>query len=310
VLHALDELVGQGHAEPDVTVLMQCTSPFTRPEDVDATVDAVEAGADCAFTASRMHGFVWRVTDGGAVGVNHDASTRAMRQTRPVEHLENGAVYAMRTRGLRAAGHRFFGHVAVVEVPAERSLEIDDPADLERANLLAPALDATVRRDALPDRVAALALDFDGVLTDNGVLTTEDGVEAVRADRSDGLGLERLRDTGLPIAVFSKEKNAVVAARCDKLRLEYVQGLDDKVGAFTAWMQRLGLDPAEVVFVGNDVNDVECLLVAGCGAVVADAHDSARAVADLVLSRPGGHGAVRELADLILERIGGGGRRA
>jgi N-acylneuraminate cytidylyltransferase len=300
VLHALDALPGD---DPDVTVLVQCTSPFTSPDDIDAAVAAVAAGADSVFTASRTHAFVWRAGDDGVSGVNHDGTTRAQGQARPPEYLENGAVYAMRTAGLRASAHRFFGRIEVVDVPASRSLQIHDADDLERARLLEPALAALGRRAPLPRRVAGLALDFDGVLTDNGVLTTEDGVEAVRSDRSDSLGLELLRLAGLPIAVLSKEKSSVVAARCEKLQLECVQGLDDKLGAFAGWMDRLGLDPAEVVFVGNDANDVECLVAAGCGVVVGDAHASALAVADVVLSRPGGRGAVRELADLIIDRV-------
>jgi len=300
VLHALDTLDG---ADPDVTVLVQCTSPFVLADDIDAAIAAVTAGADSAFTASRTHAFLWRSGDDGTVGVNHDAASRAMRQARPLEHLENGAVYAMRTSGLREHAHRFFGRIDVVEVPASRSLEIDDPADLELARMLEPHLSRFGQRAPLPTRIAGLAFDFDGVLTDNGVLTTQDGVEAVRTNRSDGLGIAFLREAGLPMAVLSKEQNPVVAARCQKLQLECVQGVDDKIAAFVAWMDRRGLDPSEVVFVGNDANDVECLTAAGCGVVVADAHHSALAVADLVLTRPGGHGAVRELADLILDRV-------
>ena len=304
VLHALDRLRDAGDPEPDVTVLVQCTSPFTRPDDIDAAIDAIAAGADSAFTASRTHAFLWRVGDDGVTPVNHDAATRAMRQVRPLEYLENGAVYAMRTAGLRAHAHRFFGRVDVVEMPASRSLEIDDPADLELARELEPMLRAEALVDALPARIAGLALDFDGVLTDNTVVTTQDGLEAVQSNRSDGLGIEMLRNRGLPLVVLSKERNPVVAARCRKLSLDCVQGVDDKRTAFLAWMDGRGLDPAEVVFVGNDANDVECLQLAGCGVVVADAHASARGVADLVLTRAGGHGAVRELADLLLTRMG------
>jgi len=299
VLHALDALAGD---DPDVTVLVQCTSPFTDPDDIDAAVAAIDAGADSAFTASATHAFLWRADADGVTGVNHDAATRSMRQARPREYLENGAVYAMRTTGLRAHQHRFFGHIAVVEVPTSHCLEIDDPDDLALARALAPCV-APNDTAPLPATVAGLALDFDGVLTDNGVFTGQDGTESVRSDRSDGLGLDWLRQAGLPIAVLSKEQNPVVAARCAKLQIECVQGADDKLGAFTAWTRSHGLDPADVVFVGNDANDVECLVAAGCGVVVADAHLSALAVADLVLTRPGGRGAVRELAELILDRV-------
>ena len=96
-----------------------------------------------------------------------------------------------------------------------------------------------------------------------------------------------------------------MTARCAKLGLECVQSVDDKGTAFESWIARQGLDATHVVFVGNDANDVECLRAAGCGVVPADAHPSARGVADVVLTRPAGRGAVRELADLVLRSATG-----
>jgi YrbI family 3-deoxy-D-manno-octulosonate 8-phosphate phosphatase len=306
VLHALDAIDEQGIAAPDVVVMMQCTSPFTEPDDVDGTVTLVTSGeADSAFTAAPTHVFLWKRDGGGAVAVNHDAAVRPRRQDREAEFVETGAVYAMRTNGFRESRHRFFGRVAFHEVDPERAREIDDPHDLVVAEAVAAAhrADGTGR---LPSPVAGLALDFDGVLTDNRVVTFQDGSEAVTADRGDGMGIEMLRRAGLPMVVLSKERNPVVAARCDKLGLECVQAIDDKVTAFRDWMTNEGLDPAHVVFVGNDANDVECLLAAGCAVVPADAHPSARAVADMVLTRDGGRGAVRELADLVLQQTKAG----
>jgi N-acylneuraminate cytidylyltransferase len=306
VLHALDMLVAEGAEPPDVVVMMQCTSPFTVPDDVDGTVTLVTSGsADTAFTAARTDAFLWRAGDDGAVAVNHDASVRPRRQDREPEFVETGAVYAMRTTGFRETNHRFFGRIGLYEVAPERAKEIDDPHDLVIAEGVAVALGGSLG-STLPTPVAGLALDFDGVLTDNGVMTFQDGSEAVRSDRGDGMGIELLRRAGLPMVVLSKERNAVVTARCRKLELECVQAVDDKVTAFRGWMSDHGLDPAGVLFVGNDANDVECLLVAGCGVVPADAHPSARAVADIVLTRPGGRGAVRELAELVLEHMKGG----
>jgi CMP-N-acetylneuraminic acid synthetase len=138
LVHALDALRERGADDPDVTVLVQCTSPFTEPSDIDGTIALLrERGADCAFTATRIHSFVWRDDPTGIVAVNHDAGVRLRRQDRPVEYAETGAVYAMRTDGLRRARHRFFGTLAVFEVPLERAIEIDDPGDLERAERLA-----------------------------------------------------------------------------------------------------------------------------------------------------------------------------
>jgi N-acylneuraminate cytidylyltransferase len=304
LLHALDWLSGQGTPLPDVTVMVQCTSPFIDPADVDATVRALEAeNADCAFTAARTHAFLWRVGPNGAVAVNHDGARRARRQEREPELVETGAVYAMRTAGLLVARHRFFGKIAIAEVPPERAIEIDEPGDLARADAFAAILSRREACAGLPPVVRALVLDFDGVLTDNQVITMQDGTEGVASNRSDGHGLEQLRAAGLPIVVLSREDNPVVAARCEKLQLECLQGRRDKVSALRSWLSARGIDAAATVFVGNDTTDVGCLRMVGCGVVVADAHPDALVAADLVLTRAGGRGAVRELADLLLTRL-------
>lgn len=308
LLHALDVLDARGDDPAEVVVMMQCTSPFTLPDDVDGTVSLVRDGADCAFTAAPSHVFLWRVGPEGATAVNHDSARRPRRQDRPGEFVETGAVYAMRIAGFREARHRFFGRIALLEVPAARALEIDDPADLGLAEVISVGHDRDLSVECLPDPVVGLVLDFDGVVTDNRVVTLHDGSEAVISDRSDGFGVGMLREAGIPVMVLSKERNPVVAARCQKLGVECIQGIDDKEPVFRAWVAERAVSIANVVFVGNDVNDVDCLRAAGCGVAVADAHPDARAAADLVLSRPGGRGAVRELADIILTRPGGSTR--
>ena len=102
---------------------------------------------------------------------------------------------------------------------------------------------------------------------------------------------------------MSSELNPVVRARCQKLELECFQGLGrSKLEKFTAWCAEHDLNLDHTVYVGNDANDADCLAAAGVGVVPADAHRSARQVADWVLAGEGGKGAVRELCDLILER--------
>jgi N-acylneuraminate cytidylyltransferase len=153
-------------------------------------------------------------------------------------------------------------------------------------------------------RVSAVIFDFDGVFTDNRVLTFQDGTEAVFCSRSDGMGVEMLRHAGLPMVVLSKERNPVTTARCIKLGLDVVQGIDDKVPAMTAWLAERNLDPERTIYVGNDVNDLPCMRLVGCAVAVADAHPAVLAEADVVLPEPGGNGAVRFLADAILDRLG------
>jgi YrbI family 3-deoxy-D-manno-octulosonate 8-phosphate phosphatase len=294
VLHALDTAA----PDADVVVLVQCTSPFLSSADLDAVVAPVRTGeADCAFTAAPSHGFLWR-PDG--TGVNHDAAVRLRRQDRPVELLETGAAYAMRADGLRWHGHRFFGRIRPVVVDPARTLEIDAPADLERARLLAGHFDAppTVAAEDLD----ALVLDFDGTLTDDRVTVDQDGRESVTVHRGDGLGIAALRRRGLDVLILSSERNPVVAARARKLQVPALSGIGDKGAALAQWCADHGHRLHRTAYVGNDVNDLPCFEIVGWPIAVADAHTSVRARARIVTAARGGHGAVREVASLLLGR--------
>ena len=299
VLHALDHIYG----DPSIVLLVQATSPFLWAGDLDRLVDAVTLGeADCAFTVTPWHGFIWSYGPAGAEGVSAGSNPRQRRQDLPPQFLETGAAYAMRVAGLRASRQRFFGRTEMVEIPAERSMEIDDPADLQLACDLAPRLDRAWLASKLPSPLGAVAFDFDGVMTDNLVTTDQEGRESIVSSRSDGMGIGMLHDAGVPMIVLSKERNPVTTARCAKIRLDVVQGVDDKVTELTRWLDERGIDPASAVYVGNDVNDLGCMGFVGCGVAVSDAHPEVLASASAVLTHAGGHGAVRELADAILAR--------
>jgi YrbI family 3-deoxy-D-manno-octulosonate 8-phosphate phosphatase len=308
VVHAMDAYQAMCGTPADVVLLVQCTSPFVTSEEIDAVVAAVtEQGADTAHTVAPFHGFLWRDASdadsasakGGGVGVNHDKSTRPRRQDRPQDLLETGAAYAMRADGFRAANHRFFGRTALVRTDPARVLEIDEPADLERARALAPLIDTA---DATPTRddVDAVVLDFDGTQTDDRVLIDSDGHEAVTVHRGDGLGIAALRDAGLPVLILSTETNPVVAARARKLQVPVLHGIDRKDLALKQWCEENGIAPERVLYVGNDVNDLGCFALVGWPVAVAGAHDVVRAAARAVTTAHGGHGAIREIAAWLL----------
>lgn len=297
---ALIHTLGQLDELPDLTVFLQCTSPLTESEDIDKCIrHLIRTNADSAFTATESHRFLWKNT-AAAVGINHDAATRKRRQDTEKEYAENGAVYVMRTEGFLQARHRFFGKTVISEMPATRTWEIDSYDDIHVAEALFALRKKT---PLLPAQVDAVIFDFDGVLTDNSVYVTQDGQESVRCDRGDGWGINRMHKAGIKMAVMSTEENPVVQARCTKLNLECFHQLgDNKTECFTNWCAEHHLKMSNTLYVGNDENDIGCLVAAGAGVVPEDAHESAKQVADLVLCAKGGNGAVRELCDLILKQ--------
>lgn len=153
---------------------------------------------------------------------------------------------------------------------------------------------------ALPRPVELLVFDFDGVFTDNRVLTDQNGEEAVFCHRGDGLGIEKLRKAGQRMLILSTECNPVVAARAAKLRIPVVQACRDKASFLQGYLRDEGISAMHTVFMGNDVNDLAAMAVAGFVVAPADAHPDVLAVAHWITRTRGGQGAVRELCELLM----------
>ncbi len=301
LMHVLDELREREGYEPDVVVFLQATSPLRHADDISQAIATLKAeGADALFSACPVHGFVWRRQAEKLEAVSYDSRNRPRRQDIGEDLLENGSIYVFRPWVLRRFGNRLGGKIAVYPMHPLDSFQIDEPADLE---LFERLLESRRPERTLPDlaQIRLLVLDFDGVLTDNRVLVHQDGSEAVRCNRSDGLGIERLRAGGrVETVVLSKETNPVVAARCRKLDLACAQGHDDKLSQLEQMAVARDLEAAQIAFVGNDVNDLEAMTWCGVSIAVADAYPEVIAAANLVTRRRGGRGAVREVCDLLL----------
>jgi YrbI family 3-deoxy-D-manno-octulosonate 8-phosphate phosphatase len=151
----------------------------------------------------------------------------------------------------------------------------------------------------LLERVRFAVFDFDGVFTDNRVWVNERGEEALAFSRSDGLGLRRLDEVGVPYLIVSLEVNPVVGARAEKLRAECLQGVEDKLPVLRRQAERRGVSLEQAAYVGNDVNDAECLRAVGLPVVPADAWPEVKPLARWVLDRAGGDGCVREFCDAV-----------
>lgn len=148
--------------------------------------------------------------------------------------------------------------------------------------------------------IQAVVFDFDGVFTDNRVIVSSAGEEFVVCDRGDGMGTSLLRVAGIKMLILSTEKNPVVIARAKKLNIDVIQCCNDKLPELIKWMNANGVLPNNTAYVGNDINDLECLEHVALGVIPSDAHQSVHASAQWTLSCKGGHGAIRELADGIV----------
>jgi len=153
--------------------------------------------------------------------------------------------------------------------------------------------------------VRLLALDVDGTLTDGGVLYDDTGRELKRFHIHDGLGIVLAGFVGLQIAWITGRTSPMVERRARELGVTLLlQGVRDKAAALTETAFRLQIAPHETAFMGDDLNDLTAMRVAGAALAPANAVSEVRAFAHYVTPRAGGEGAVRDAIEAILRSRG------
>ena len=155
------------------------------------------------------------------------------------------------------------------------------------------------------EKIRAVAMDVDGVLTDGGVWWGNDGAELKRFCFADIMGVSLGRRAGLVLALISGEDTPLVDRYATKMHIQYVaKGCRDKAAALRAFAAGAQLDLAEICFIGDDVNDLPAIEIAGFSAAPANAAPEVLARVDFVAMASGGNGAVRELMNAILATRG------
>ena len=315
---ALKWLADHEGYHPEVVVQLRPTSPIRPRRCVDDAVRSLIDHPD----ADSVRGLVpagqnphkmWRLDPQSgrmipllsAAGIQEPYN--APRQVLPPIYWQTGHIDAIRTATIQDKGSMTGAVIYPLIIDPRYSVDLDTPNDWAKAEwvIASQGLEYVSPGEShrpMPEGIKLVILDFDGVLTDNRVWTDQDGREAVASNRSDSEGLSQLRSSGVEAMVLSKEMNPVVAARCRKLNLPFLQGIQDKAQALENLLQERGLGPGQVVYLGNDTNDLACFPRVGWAVAVADAYPEVKRRADLVLAHNGGHGAVRELCDLITSK--------
>lgn len=132
LINVLDQLAQIDGYRPDIVVFLQATSPYRWTSDIQAAYDLLIAeGADSLFSAGPMHGFVWSRQGTHVDSLTYDYHHRQRRQDLGEHVLENGSLYIFKTEILRETGNRLGGQIAVYMMDSLRSLQIDEPGDIE-----------------------------------------------------------------------------------------------------------------------------------------------------------------------------------
>ena len=319
--HALKWLEEIEGYKPEIVVQLRPTSPI-RPKDmVDQAVgilvqrpeaDSVRGVVPAAQNPHKM----WRfngydmpmnpLLDVAGIAEPYNAP----RQVLPPVYWQTGHIDAIRATTI-SRKHSMTGDVVYPLVIDPRyTVDIDTPADWEKYQALVySGLEMVMpegkSRRPMPRRVELVICDFDGVITDNRVWVDQDGRETVAAFRSDSPRIRELRERGTDVMILSSEPNPVVAARAKKMGVEAIHGvgIQDKGRVMREVLAQKNIPAENVIYIGNDLNDLPCFEVAGWSVAVADAYPEVIRVADYVLKARGGHGALREVCDLILNKL-------
>lgn len=154
-------------------------------------------------------------------------------------------------------------------------------------------------------QIKLLALDVDGVLTDDSIYFGPDGFEMKKFNISDGLFMVLAMRSGLELAIVSGRRSPATTTRMKDLGVKYIfQDMKSKVAMITPLLETLKIDFAEVAFVGNEILDIPLAEKVGLSVAVADSCQELKATADYVTTKRGGYGAVREVIESYFEAIG------
>jgi YrbI family 3-deoxy-D-manno-octulosonate 8-phosphate phosphatase len=317
--HALQWLEeNEGHL-PEIVIQLRPTSPI-RPKDcVERAVNILlqHADADCVrgvVPAWQNPHKMWRFAGEGQpmrplLKVDGIAEPyNAPRQVLPPVYWQTGHIDAIRVSTIRQKRSLTGDVIYPLVIDPRYTVDIDHLSDWATYEALANSgLEMVVpgrSKRPMPETVDLIISDFDGVITDNRVWTDQHGTEFVAAYRSDSIGVQRLRTAGIEVMILSSELNRVVEARAQKMGVQVIHGIGihDKGRVMRDVLEQKRIKAENVIYIGNDLNDLPCFEIAGWAVAVADAYPEVTRAADFVLSRAGGYGALRELIDLLLSR--------
>ena len=307
--------------KPEVVVQLRPTSPIRPRNCVDDAISILlqHLRADCVrgvVPAGQNPHKMWRISKPNSPMTpllevpDIDEPYNAPRQVLPPVYWQTGQIDAIRASTITRKHSLTGSKIYPLIIDPRYTIDIDNLSDWAKYESIVygGGLDMVSpggKNRSMPETIKMIITDFDGVITDGRVWTDENGKETVAASRSDSMRIRQLRECGIEVMILSSEVNNVVKARAEKMGIAAIHGLslNGKGEALKKFLTEKNLDPEQIIYVGNDFNDLPCFEIAGWAVAVADAYPEVIRAADYVLSKPGGYGAIRELCDLLLNRI-------
>ena len=291
-----------GKIEFDNIVLVQATSPLLVSSDLDRGFEAFgEENVDSVLSVVRQKRFHWENDENGyAYPTNYDVYKRQRRQEFDGYLVENGAFYISSKEDFLKSKNRVSGNIKAVEMNEDTFFEIDEPSDWI-------IIEALMKKNGIADPKAIPTIkmfltDCDGCLTDGGMYYSEHGDELKKFNTRDGMGFALLRNRGIISGIVTSENVDLNRRRAEKLKLDVLEaGCKDKVATVKALCEKYNISLENVVYIGDDINDLDVIKMVGYGCCPADAMPQVRDAAKYITNARGGEGVIREIVDKIVK---------
>ena len=296
ILHALDHLVKENY-QPDYVVLLQPTSPIRRNDDIDSAIKLlISSSGDSLLSVRENDSFLW--TQKGE-SINYDYLNRPRRQDKDWEFVENGSIYITKRETLVNMKNRLGGKIILYLMPHWASYEIDTMFDFKIIeyimNLKLPVLYDDLKH------IKLVVFDVDGTFTDGTVILNSNGIESLRFSRIDGKGIELLRNSNIKTAVISSEDTDIIKNRMNKLKIDEVfVGIKNKLKIYEKIKNKYHLSDDEIVYCGDDINDIEVIQKVGFSACPSNAIVEIKNNCSYISPYSGGNGFIRDICNIII----------
>ena len=152
-------------------------------------------------------------------------------------------------------------------------------------------------------KIKMLVMDVDGTLTDGKIYIGENGEVMKAFNVKDGYGIVMAKKQGILPVIITGRKSKIVEERAKELGIEELyQGIEDKVEVLKEVAERHKILLEEIAYMGDDLNDLDCMGICGLSACPSDAIDEVINDVDYTCKKSGGNGAVREFITYILKK--------
>lgn len=280
--------------DDDYFFLIQATSPFLESSHIDEMFkEMIDGSFDSALTCVRTKRFFW---NHNGEPINYDYKNRPRRQDFEGIFMENGACYINSVANIKKYKNRLFGKISIYVMPDYTGFELDEEDDWFICEFFMKKYILSKNKS----KIKLFVSDVDGVLTDSGMYYSENGDELKKFNTKDGMGFQILKENNIKTAIITSENTKMVERRTKKLNIDFLfQGVKDKKEIILNLCKNLNISPDEIAYIGDDINDLECIKLCGLTACPNDAIKIIKNFAHYISPFNGGQGAVRDFVEYI-----------